>query len=255
MEEIVIEPEPSSTKRAFFILVGVLIGTIGVSAYFIFLFPKPDAVVVEKIVEKIVVATTTKSIIPARTYDFRLIRTLDDNGATTTLSLDDALVVDTFRKAIKKDKQWSSSLDDKYNVSYIMVSSSYAITFINPNKGETGYAYIVVDLNNTKITDKFFSKSLNFMDRGTFIFGNDVDGLSYYIYGDSSSVKLLNSNLKSPQTYIEFEGPGIIGGYKIIATTTNSITFGVFDRTAGIIQSGDGDSGYKKVGERTFIIP
>lgn len=230
---------------------GVLLATLG----FLFLVPEPAPVVVEKIVEKKVEVPAVKPMPPERSYNYRLINTLDDKGATTTLTLEDAVVMENVHTTLKKNKMWAQFLkDDPSAASYIIVSGNYAITSIGIPKDSAGSHYIIIDLEKSKILENFITNFLYYIDKGTFVFGTDA-GLRYYSYGASSTGAFLNSALKSPQTYYEFEGPMGVSGFKVLATTTESITFGVYDADYPTLKEGDDTAHLKKVGERTFILP
>jgi hypothetical protein len=247
-------PLPSSRGTVLHLL-GIVVGALAVSLYFMLLVPKPEPVVVEKIVEKKVEVPMTKPMPPARSYTYRLISTLDDKGATTTLSLDDAVIVDTVHSTLKKNKNWAALLKDDPNAaSYIVVSGNYAITNIGIPKDSAGNYYFIIDLEKGKLLENFSAGMLYFMDKGTFVYGTD-SGLRYYSYGASSTIALLNSSLKSPQTYYEYEGPMGVSGFKVLGTTTESITFGVYDAEFPTMKEGDDTAHLKQVGERTFIIP
>lgn len=244
----VVQPSPLSTsaKLVMCLLTGLLIGGGGVAVYFLLLVPPPEPVIVEKVV--IQQATTTeqaKGMVPAKTYDFLTIKVLNDDGATTTLSTEEAAILEQVGSLLKNDKD--------YHIPHsIIVSSSSALVKVGVPKDSGGGVGFVVDLVNKKITDKFSALRSYYMDQGTLVTGNDTDGLRYYSYGATSSVKLPNSTLTGNQTYREYEGPMGSSGYQVVATTTNSITFGVFDSTKSTIEV---DMAYfEKVGERMFII-
>lgn len=244
----VAQPSPmsTSTKFAICLLAGLLIGGGVAAAYFLLLVPLPEPVVVEKIV--IQQATTTeqvKSLVPAKTYNFRTIQITSSDGATTTLSTEDAAIAKEVEALLKKDTDYS--MPDS-----IILSSSTALVRVIKG-GDSGGYYLdfIVDLASKKLTDKFTARRTFYLDQGTFVSGDD-DGLRYYSYGATSSVKLLNSNLTGNQTYTEYEGPMGGSGYQIVATTTNSVTLGVFDNTKST--TAVDVSHFEKVGERMFII-
>lgn len=245
-----------SSKGMVLHLLGIVVGALAVSLYFMFLAPAPEPVVVEKIVEKRVEVPAVKPMPPARTYDFRLISTLDDNGATTTLTLDDAVVVETVHTALKKNKTWAQILkSDPTAASYIIVSGKYALTNISIAMDSAGFGnYFIIDLDSGKLLETFEAKKLYYLDTGTFAFGTD-NGLRYYSYGASSTKPFLNSSLKAPQTYFEYEGPMGSSGFKVLATTTDSITFGVYDVDYPTQTEGEDFTHLKRVGERTFVLP
>ncbi|MBP6888916.1 MAG: hypothetical protein KBC21_04445, partial [Candidatus Pacebacteria bacterium] len=198
------------------LLIGLVIGGGAAASYFLFLVPPPEPVVVEKIV--IQQATTTeqvKSMVPAKTYDFRIIKVLNDDGATTTLSVEDSKVVEEVETLLKKDK-------DYYTPHSIVISSSSTLVRVGVPKDSGGEVDFVVDLVNKKITDKFAGPRSYYMDTGTFIIGGYTGELRYYSYGATSSVKLLNSELTGDQTYREYEGPMGSAGFQVVSTTTNS---------------------------------
>lgn len=237
---------PMSIKVGLCVLAGLVIGGGVASAYFLLLVPPPEPVVVEKIV--IQQATTTEqaqSLVPAKTYEFLVIKVLHDDGATTTLSTEEAAILGQVESLLKKDVDYSTPYS-------IILSSSTALVRVSKGGDSGGYSLdFVVDLANKKVTDKFTAPGTFYVDQGTFVSWDD-DGLRYYSYGATSSVQLANSSLTGNQTYVEYEGPMGGSGYQVVATTTNSITFGVFDSTKKMM---DVDvSHFEKVGERMFII-
>lgn len=246
----------ANLTKAIYLIIGVLVGYCVMAAYFLFLVPKPIPVVVEKIVEKIVPATTTpviKSQAVPRVYTFRTLKILDDKGATTTLSAEDAAIVDKVSSVLKKDKDVSSYIK---SINQLIISSGNVFVKVRlpDNVGGEEYGF-VVDINTPKMLDKFLLKEYYYLDKGTFVlFDYTTSGFSYYMYGASTSVMLPNSTLFGNQSYTAFVGEGA-SGFQIIATSTDSITFGVFDKTQGATTTGSNITRYKKVGERMFVIP
>ncbi len=237
-----------------FLLLGLILGGGVAYGYFTYLVPKPEPVVVEKqvpVVQNVPILAFPTA--PAKTYDFKAIKVLDSNSATTTLSDEDSVIVESVKELLKKDKDIGSFIS---SIAEVVVSPGLAFTrvYIPKDSAVSGFGFII-DLEGGKVLEKFSLGNSYFMDQGTFVFGSDSTGLSYYSYGASASVKVPNSSLTGNQTYVEFDGPNGASGYKVTATSTNSITFGVYDKKQGLTQPGDSTTHYKKVGERAFLIP
>lgn len=242
----------SSTSSLVTLLLGLILGGGLATGYFIYFAPKPAPVVVEKQVP--VVQNTQIPVFPLappRTYDFRTIKVLDSNSATTTLSDEDSVVVESVKELLKKDKDVGSLVN---SIAEVIVSPGLAFAKVHTSKdGQASGFGFIVDLEGGKALEKFPVGNTYFMDQGTFIFGNDSSGLSFYSYGTSSSIKIPNSTLTGNQTYVESVGPSGASSYKVTATSTNSISFGIYDKTQPLSQ-GEEVTHYKKVGERAFLI-
>ena len=238
-----------------FTLVGFALGYSLITSYFLFLVPKPAPVTIEKIVEKTVlvqVPSASVSSVPGRVYDFYVVK--DTGNASTTSDIDKA-IIETVSSLLKKDKDVDGALST--TTLEIVVSGDLGFVSVEASKSAVGTVNFVIDIKNKKVLDRFTSYVRYSADKGTLIFGNanDADGLRYYMYGASSSVKILNSSLSGGQSYTEYYSENGANMFELVSTTTNSVTFGVFDKTETVSTQGGGTPHYRKTGERMFIIP
>lgn len=266
--------ESLTVKEVALLFLGFLIGGGLIAGYFLFLGQIQDPIALEKTVSETKVAPTVTSTIltiektEAKPADFRTIHTYsyDNNGMTikNVLSSEDAAIVETIGSVLRNDTMVPSNMEyftDINNTNYpdggsgIIVSSGYAFISIGVPKGGGGEDDIVVDLQNKKVTDVFRGHRRFMLDQNAIIVGNSDGGFIYYKYGTPSSVKIQNSSLTGNETYTAWDGPEGSTDLQMSATTTTSFTFSVFDKTTGTVAPGDDTAHYKKVGERTFLIP
>ena len=116
--------------------------------------------------------------------------------------------------------------------------------------------FIIVDVVAGKVTDFFypFRSIPNLTDRIVFVVGADNGEIvRQYTFGTEKSVTLANTQIYSPQTYFYYDGPMGSTGVKVLSSTTNSITLGIYDRNKSLPQKpGDDFVQFEQVGTKVI---
>lgn len=248
------------------VLVGIALGAGAVGYYFVFMVPKSDQAILETVSETTVTNTTPTTTVPVSVSkfsvpDFRIIQTRNADYSPATMSVGDMNIVQTAADVIRKStsfpRYYSKDSDVILDFDGFIVANDYAFVLMGIPKGGAGMNAFIVDLKNKKLTQTFYVHRWTYLGPGVFVFFDikTSSGLWYYVYGASSSQMFAGSELKNPQTYIAWEGGEGSSALGVIATTTDSITLGVFDFTNSKQAPGDDMISPEKVGERTFTIP
>lgn len=121
-------------------------------------------------------------------------------------------------------------------------------------KDGRGYNAYIYSISACEILTHFTLSNPFWLSETTFVYGSGYTGLSYYRLGSEAPTVIPNSKLEGNLTYAAREG-GM--GYVLldVATTSTSITYGIYDTSKPKRQPGDDIVSFQKIGERTYIIP
>ncbi len=98
-----------------------------------------------------------------------------------------------------------------------------------------GFKYAVVDIINKKVTDLFSFKTSQFVfqdDKRLVIskFFSPTLSLFIYTYGTEKMIPIPNTDAREPQTFLNGLSGEADNGIKILSSSTNSITLGIYDK-------------------------
>lgn len=262
----------ASSKKGAIIILSILVVLLAVScaglvAYIYQLKKEKGSMFATEVTTTTQASVTTSSVIVATTtqktpfFDFREIRRRNPDGYFAPLSAQDMenLQIVISILATEGARSWYTAgktvqIED---IEYAALSSGYMFIIVTIPKGGAGVDAYVIDMKNKKMTDSFYSYRRVYLDSGVHVFiDRNMDDLRYYMYGASSSQVFAGSVLASSTTsYVGWEGGEGSSGIGIIATTTDSITVGIFDWSNPYQKPGDDIVTPKKIGERTFTVP
>jgi hypothetical protein len=121
--------------------------------------------------------------------------------------------------------------------------------------------YVVVDTVGGNVTDYFTLIGNHFVENSSkrFVY---VDGLGspdtttqfvrQYTFGTEKSATLADTEVYSPQTYFSGEGPNGSTSVKIVASTANSITLGLYNQDKTSQKPGDDFTQFEQVGTKVI---
>jgi len=122
--------------------------------------------------------------------------------------------------------------------------------------------FVVVDTIGEKVTDYFVpfsfveksTKRFVFLDKLTSQQGETIgDFVRQYTFGKEKSITLTATEVYYPQTYYYFTGPEGSTGVKVLSSTTNSVTLGIYDSNKPLPQKpGDDFVEFEQVGTKVI---
>lgn len=191
-----------------------------------------------------------------------LFHTQDGSVDTKSLTLADKTFLEMGLLILKTESQASSSSIKDYEINFDQIlgnldqlivteNSPYIILREDLPKSSATAEYLVLDIRTKRLIDRFESTcpiidesflvdtSYSSQDNGEYIY--------YYVYGSPKSLKVKDSFLRDGLTYMQGDQEHC---KHIVATTTDSVTLGVFEYPN--ISPRDWIYGYKKVKEKTF---
>ena len=188
----------------------------------------------------------------------------NQNGEVDTnlLSLEDKKITDSVVSIIKEQIQQQGSIAQANYLDFELImnemdtiilskNSPYVVLIYTLPKSIPEYQYIVVDLNNKKVTDTFLIwcpilETDKIIDTH---YSPHYKGevAYYYVYGTPKSIKIKNSLLEGNYTY---NTNYLEACEEVVSTTSSSVTVSVFLATDGENYLAD----YKKIGERVFLV-
>jgi hypothetical protein len=127
------------------------------------------------------------------------------------------------------------------------------------------FAIVIVDIFNKEASDviiishdfvKVYPDRFVFIDE---IYDKETNKkisevLKQYKFGSEKSTVIPNSEIQPPFTYYYYHLVLTVPKFKVISSTTNTITLGVYD-TRKILQEDDYSTEYKQVGTKTIKLP
>ena len=247
-------------KEISLALGGLLVGAVAVFCYFLFLAPKPEPVIIEKVAENVALATSTPlASVSSKSNNFIIIDL--KNFSTSTLLTEDISTIEAMKEIVKKDKEYIELLQrgKPYYVEFkdVVITPTFSVLSVEYGDVILKVKNYVIDVTNKKVVHKFDGFIRGYgstqLAEGKFVFG-----FNSYSYGATSSFPLKGRTLESGLTYDSYyDGQGMLGDFYdtvVVATTSNSITYAVFEEDKSAMSRGT-TTMYKKVGERMFIIP
>ncbi|MBP9866731.1 MAG: hypothetical protein KBC41_01495 [Candidatus Pacebacteria bacterium] len=119
--------------------------------------------------------------------------------------------------------------------------------------------YIVVDTVNNKVSDRLVFRGSDFVhkDNKRIIFtsglrSNPSVSLMQYIYGTEKLVTIKDSEIVEPKTYLDGQSLETDNGIKVLASSTDSITLGIYDKNEAIKKPEIYWVSYKQIGTKVI---
>jgi len=120
---------------------------------------------------------------------------------------------------------------------------------------------VVIDIVGEKVTDYFVPfgfvensvKRFVFLDRLPSQGSTNGNFIRQYTFGKEKSTTLSATEVYYPQTYYYYDGPMGSTGVKVLSSTTNSVTLGIYDRNKPLPQKpGDDFVQFEQVGTKVI---